>query len=83
MTGRRVKIDAMAENTAPPFYQIRIRGVLGEALMHAFPQLTGVQDGSDTVLSGELADQAALYGVISQIESLGLELLEIHPATRA
>jgi hypothetical protein len=29
------------------------------------------------VLTGPLADQAALYGVLGQIEALGLELLEV------
>jgi hypothetical protein len=29
------------------------------------------------VLAGALADQAALYGVLAQIEALGLELLEV------
>jgi len=29
------------------------------------------------VLTGTLADQAALYGVLAQVEALGLELLEI------
>jgi hypothetical protein len=28
-------------------------------------------------LSGVLADQAALYGVLAQIEALGLELIEV------
>jgi hypothetical protein len=32
------------------------------------------------VLSGALADQAALYGVLTQIEALGLELLEVRRA---
>ena len=39
--------------------------------------LTADRDGSNTVLSGKLADQAALYGVLTQIESLGLELLAV------
>jgi hypothetical protein len=34
------------------------------------------QDG-DTILSGVFADQAALYGVLAQLESLGLELIEV------
>ena len=34
-------------------------------------------DGTETVLSGPLADQAALYGLLAQIEELGLELLEV------
>ena len=46
-------------------------------LLDAFPTLTADRDGGDTVLSGELADQAALYGVLTQIESLGLELLAV------
>jgi hypothetical protein len=29
------------------------------------------------LLTGALTDQAALYGVLAQIEALGLELLEV------
>jgi hypothetical protein len=67
----------MVEYLAIPFYEIRVRGVLGGFLLDAFPTLTADRDGGDTVLSGELADQAALYGVLTQIESLGLELLAV------
>jgi hypothetical protein len=63
------------------FYEIRIRGVLGDAFLHSFPTLSGTKNGADTVLSGDLPDQAALYGVISQIESLGLELLGVRQVT--
>ena len=31
----------------------------------------------ETVLSGSIADQAALHGVLEQIEALGLELVEV------
>jgi hypothetical protein len=34
------------------------------------------EDG-DTVLTGVLADQAALYGVLAEAEGLGLELIEV------
>ena len=44
----------------------------------AFPALDAEAHGADTVLSGVLADQAALYGVLARIEALGIELLEIH-----
>ncbi len=44
----------------------------------AFPALDAQAHGADTVLTGVLADQAALYGVLARIEALGLELLEIH-----
>jgi hypothetical protein len=58
-------------------YEIRIRGWLGETLLGAFPGLRARTQGTDTVLTGQLADQAALYGVLAQLEALGLELLEL------
>jgi hypothetical protein len=33
--------------------------------------------GSETVLTGWLEDQSALFGVLAQIEGLGLQLLEL------
>jgi hypothetical protein len=44
----------------------------------AFPGLEARASGSDTVLSGTLPDASALYGVVAEIEALGLELLEVH-----
>jgi hypothetical protein len=60
-----------------PDYEIHVRGHLGEIMRHAFPELEARWKGPDTVLRGRLADQAALYGVLAQIEALGLELLEV------
>ena len=61
----------------PPHYEIRVRGHLGEAMRSAFPALRARPYGRDTVLTGALPDRAALYGVIAEIEALGLELLEV------
>jgi hypothetical protein len=58
-------------------YEIRVRGHLGQTVRTAFPDLRARVDGFDTVLSGALADQAAVYGVLSAMESLGLELIEV------
>ena len=33
--------------------------------------------GSETVLTGLLEDRSAVFGVLAQIEALGLELLEL------
>jgi hypothetical protein len=33
--------------------------------------------GVETVLTGSLEDRAAVYGVLAQIEALGLEILEL------
>jgi hypothetical protein len=58
-------------------YEIRIAGQLGELLLSAFPGMLGKPRGEDTILSGVLADQAALWEVLTQIEVLGLELVEV------
>jgi hypothetical protein len=62
-------------------YLIRIGGHLGETMLAAFPALEAEQRGCDCVLTGMLRDQSELFGVIWQIEALGLELLEIRPFT--
>ena len=58
-------------------YQIRVRGRLGQTIRSAFPTLRAQVDGGDTVLTGVLADQAAVYGVLAEAEALGLELIEV------
>ena len=61
----------------PVRYQIRVRGRLGQTMRRAFPALHAETRGEDTLLAGALADQAALFGVLIQIEALGLELVEV------
>jgi epsilon-lactone hydrolase len=61
----------------PALYQIRVSGHLGPTLLTAFPAFVPQQQGTETVLTGLLPDAAALYGVLSQIEALGLDLLEV------
>lgn len=34
-------------------------------------------EGSETVLTGSLKDRSAVFGVLAQIEALGLELVEL------
>ncbi len=60
-------------------YEVRVRGRLSRTLASEFEQLalaTSVEP-VETVLSGPVEDQAALYGILRRIESLGLELLEV------
>ena len=61
----------------PRRYEIRVRGPIGLTIMQAFPTLAEGRSGQDTLLVGSLPDQSALYGVIHQLEALGLQLLEI------
>jgi hypothetical protein len=53
-------------------YMIRIDGHLGAALLSAFPAMAWERQGSETVLTGVL-DQPGLYGVLAEIEALGLD----------
>ena len=69
--------DADAGSRSRHEYEIRVSGHLGDSLQLAFPQLTARPFGGDTLLEGELTDRAALHAVLTQIESLGLELLEL------
>jgi hypothetical protein len=69
--------DAGTMTGGSEHYEIRVRGHLGQTMRTAFPELRARVDGYDTVLSGALPDQAAVYGVLAAMESLGLELIEV------
>jgi hypothetical protein len=69
--------------TAPGLYKIRIRGRLGATALSAFPSMVCELKGRETVLTGLLEDRSALFGVVAQIEALGLELLELRQMTAA
>jgi hypothetical protein len=60
----------------PARYTIRVNGHLGTTLLSAFPALASQQHGAHTVLTG-LLDRSALFGVLAEIEALGLELIEV------
>jgi len=60
----------------PAAYAIRIRGHLGDTVLSAFPVLESRRHGADTVLTG-LLDRSALYGVLAEVEALGLDLVEV------
>ena len=63
--------------TPPCLYSVRIRGRLGATALSAFPSMVSELKGSETVLTGLIEDRSALFGVLAQIEALGLELLEL------
>jgi len=63
-------------------YEIHIKGRLGDTSLSAFGELLAEFRPVVTVLHGELPDQAALYGVLGRIQSLGLELLEVRRLPR-
>jgi hypothetical protein len=58
-------------------YEIRIKGRLTDSMLAAFEGLTATVEPGETVLQGPVQDQAALYGLLERIQSLGLELVEV------
>ena len=67
-------------------YTIRIEGSIDDALAGWFgPMQLEPSDGTDgrqiTTLSGEVADQAALVGLVRHLHGLGIVLLSIERTT--
>jgi hypothetical protein len=73
-------------NTLTPqpdmIYQIRLKGHLGQQWSDWFDGLSiTLEDNGDTLLTGPLIDQAALYGVLKHARDLGLPLISVNPIT--
>ncbi len=59
-------------------YAIRLSGHLHQRWAAWFDGLTVVhQDDGTTVISGPLADQAALHGLLQRVRDLGLPLISV------
>jgi hypothetical protein len=76
MRGHLPARDHGRMDPAPALYMIRINGHPGATVLSAFPAMAPRRHGAHTVLTG-LLDQSALYGVLAEVEALGLDLLEI------
>jgi hypothetical protein len=69
--------DDRSMEQATTLYSIRINGHLGPTALSAFPAMVSHRQGTETVLTGLLPDRSALYGVLAEIEALGLDLVEL------
>ncbi len=58
-------------------YEIRVRGILDERWTAWFEDLQITSDGEETVISGPVADQAALHGLLTKVRDLGLFLISV------
>jgi hypothetical protein len=58
-------------------FEIHVRGLLPADVLEELDGLTTTVVPARTVLSGVVADQAALYGVLNRLQALGLELVEV------
>jgi hypothetical protein len=64
-------------------YQIRVRGIIGQQWSAWFDglEIVSLEDG-ETLLTGPVADQAALHGILAKIRDLNLPLVSIHQAEK-
>ena len=58
-------------------YEISVQGVLDGRWAAWFEGLQVTDDGRQTVISGAVADQAALHGLLDKICGLGLVLITV------
>jgi len=60
-------------------FQIRIKGHLGDDWTDWFGGMTiTLEENGDTLLTGPVVDQAALYGLLRRVRDLGMQLISIN-----
>ncbi len=68
-----------AAHYEPTIYEIRIKGHLDDRWGDWFGGLTiTLRDNGDTLLTGRVVDQAALYGLLRKVRDLGMPLLSVN-----
>lgn len=68
----------MNKPPADPFYEIRIKGHLDAHWADWFDGLTiTLEANGDTLLSGPVTDQPALYGILRRVRDLGMPLVSV------
>ena len=66
------------DSSQPTIYQIRVKSHLGSDWTDWFEGLTiTLEEDGDTLLTGPVADQAALYGLLKKVRDLGIPLLSV------
>ena len=61
------------------FYEIRLKGHLDDRWAGWFGGLTiTLEEDGDTLLTGLVADQAALHGLLKKVRDLGAPLLSVN-----
>jgi len=63
----------------PGFYEIRIKGHLDDQWADWFGGLTlTLKEDGNTLLTGMVADQAALHGLLRKVRDLGMVLISVN-----
>jgi len=62
---------------APVHYRIKLKGHIDRKWSDWFGKMAITTEGSETILTGSVADQAALHGLFVRIRDLNLNLLSV------
>ncbi len=74
------ELDTKLDSGQPDVYQIRIAGQLGGEWTDWFGGMTITpQENGDTILTGPVMDQAALFGLLKKVRDLGMPLVSVNP----
>lgn len=60
------------------FYRITVKGRLDQSWSSWFDNMALSFADGETTISGEVADQAALHGLLAKVRDLGLTLIDVH-----
>ncbi len=72
------KLNPTTDPDQPLVYQIRLQGHLGRNWTDWFGDVTiTLEDNGETLLTGPVVDQAALYGLLRKVRDLGLPLISV------
>ena len=56
-------------------YEVRLQGVVSPRILDTLHARSAIR--TDTILYGDIQDQAALHGLLARISDLGLELVDV------
>ncbi len=74
------KLNSEIDPSQPMVYQIRIKGHLGRQWTDWFEGLAiTLEDNGETLLTGQVVDQAALHGLLKKVRDVGMPLLSVSP----
>lgn len=59
-------------------YQFRVAGRVSDRVRGAFPGMVLMDAPSETIIYGEVIDEAHLHGVLALIQDLGLHVVSLH-----
>jgi hypothetical protein len=65
------------KNHTPASYRIRLKGQLDNTWSDWFEDMELSTEDQETILIGQIADQAALHGLLTRIRDLNLTLLSV------